>query len=656
MAFFNHNYTTVIKCGRKATYTLSSPQIRRFGKENRFHLETPPLKEVTKQWWKPRVKEQVIDPFTGEKRKFEADDDLPFEPILKQARPSEVIKKAKHSAWREMGITSQLCKALEGQDIMTPTEIQLRAMPTIASGKSCVFVDRSGSGKTLGYLVPTIHNMVRENNEQNYFARSKRPRLLVMVPTRELCHQVWRDVQKLMPDTHLHSTILCGGFSIPKQAKYTRGPVDIVIGTPLRVWRMIQSSNIQLDDCKSIVVDECDFQMHDGFWAQIMRVCKHANGEDRHWGPKKKRKPQMIFTTSTIDKSFMKRARETFGDLKKITGPKIHRVSEKMKPNFIYTQGKNKMEQLTLLLRQRQKEIGYPEGDTDTAPTLVFCSRKRTAAALDHYLNENGLSSSLISSHIPPKERQRRWDEFQSGEKTILVCSDVAYRGLHPTSACKEVVLYDFPRNGGTFLHRAGRVARMEEEGQVTAFVKKRDKILAGAIYGAMLRGEQVVGLNRVPSRYAVTPVAGMTTRLTSRRSGKNELLPFVPADVRLLNKGESFSMKQMRMLPHRKISKPRLWYYPSDGSGRRLFWGVRNKLRRREKTQDMLKSEDRRRNLLERYMTAPTEFQSRRAQRMAKHRYRMFVRRKEEGAKLERGEHGEASISNVCSTERRRS
>lgn len=442
-----------------------------------------------------------------------------------------------------------------------------------------------------------------------------------------------------MPDTHLHSTILCGGYSIPKQAKYTRGPVDIAIGTPLRVWRMIQSDNIQLDDCRSIVVDECDFQMHDGFWAQIQRVCKHARGEDRKWGPKKKIKPQMIFTTSTIDKSFVQRATTEFGELRKITGPKIHRVSEKMKPNFIYTQGKNKMEQLTTLLKQRQKEIGYPVGDTDTAPTLVFCSRKRTAAALDHYLNEHGLSSSLMSSHCPPKERQRRWDDFKSGEKTILVCSDVAFRGLHPSSSCKEVVLYDFPRNGGTFLHRAGRVARMDDEGTVTAFVKKRDKILAGAIYGAMLRGEQIVGMNRIPNRYSVTPVAGMTTRMTSHRSGKQELLPFVPADVRLVNKGEGHSAKQLKLLPHRKINKPRLWFYPNDGSGRRLFWGVRNKLRRREKTSKLLKSEHQRRNLLERYMTAPSEFPSRRAQRMAKHRYRMFVRRKEEGGKIERGE-----------------
>lgn len=358
------------------------------------------------------------------------------------------------SSFEELNISKQQLNALDDLGFSTPTPIQAQSFPVIMSGTDMVGIAQTGTGKTFAYMLPVIRSLK--------YSEQLNPRVLVLVPTRELVLQVVEEIEKICKYTNIRVLGVYGGTNINTQKKAIANGQDIIVATPGRLYDLSLSKALKTSDIKKIIIDEVDVMLDLGFRFQLMNIFEIIP---------QKRQNIMFSATMTDDVDAL--ISDYFTAPKKISiavsGTPLDNISQTTYDveNF-YT----KANLLAFLLR-----------DKDTfSKVLVFVSNKRRADLLFEVINElYNDELCLIHSNKTQNYRIRSIKQFEQGENRILIATDVMARGLD-IAEISHVINFDTPNFPENYMHRIGRTGRANNEGKSILFSTEHEQPYREAI------------------------------------------------------------------------------------------------------------------------------------------------------------------------------
>lgn len=344
--------------------------------------------------------------------------------------------------FQDLNLTNPILNALEDLGISTPTPIQERSSPVILSGRDMVGIAQTGTGKTLAYLLPLL-KMLKYSEQKN-------PRVLILVPTRELVVQVTEELEKITRYINVRILGIYGGTNINTQKQLVAQGQDILVATPGRLYDLAINRDLQLKSVQKLVIDEVDVMLDLGFRFQLNNILELL--------PKNR---QNIMFSATMTQDVEKligeyfRAPETVSVAASGTPlENIHQVLYKV-PNY-YT----KVNLLKDLLQDKEK---YHK-------VLIFAGNKRISDRLfgdiDPLFPEE---CTIIHSNKTQNYRLRSIRQFGDGFCRILIATDVMARGLD-IEHVSHVINFDTPAYPENYMHRIGRTGRAEKEGQAILF------------------------------------------------------------------------------------------------------------------------------------------------------------------------------------------
>lgn len=346
------------------------------------------------------------------------------------------------NSFEDFKLPDSLLQAITSLGYQQPTPIQEAAFSVILSGKDLVGIAQTGTGKTLAYLMPLVRDLK--------FSREIPPKILILVPTRELVIQVVEQTKSLTEHMNVRVLGLYGGANIGKQKNAVAEGTDILVATPGRLYDLILSSSIQLKQVKKLVIDEVDVMLDLGFRFQLTNIFDHL--------PERR---QNLMFSATMTEEVEALIDDFFSTPEKISialsGTPLENIRQSAYPvvNF-YT----KAQLLVQLLRNR----------SEYEKVLVFLSSKKNADRLYAVLEEEfGMETGLIHSNKTQNYRLRSVEKFEKGQNRILVATDVIARGMDLTRV-SHVISFDVPRYPENYMHRIGRTGRAEQPGKSILF------------------------------------------------------------------------------------------------------------------------------------------------------------------------------------------
>ncbi|XP_050367027.1 DEAD-box ATP-dependent RNA helicase 39 [Argentina anserina] len=429
-------------------------------------------------------------------------------------------KKIEVGSFGELGLSEEVLEALKEMGIEVPTEIQCIGIPAVLEGKTVVLGSHTGSGKTLAYMLPLAQLLRRDEAQNGIVMKPRRPRAIVLCPTRELSEQVFRVAKFISHHARFRSTMVSGGGRLRPQEDSLNNPIDMVVGTPGRILQHIEDGNLVYGDIKYLVLDEADTMFDRGFGPDIRKFL----------APLKNRasKPdgqgfQTVLVSATMTKGVQTLIDEEFQGILHLRTSSLHKKIASARHDFIKLPGsENKMEALMQVL-----EPSLAKGNR----VMVFCNTLNSSRAVDHYLTENQISTVNYHGEVPAEQRVENLKKFKSddGDCPTLVCTDLAARGLDLD--VDHVIMFDFPLNSIDYLHRTGRTARMGAKGKVTSLVTKKNLMLATRIEEALKKNESLESLSvdsvkRDVARARITPQKASNPKFTRVSNQKSKSRP----------------------------------------------------------------------------------------------------------------------------------
>ncbi len=351
-------------------------------------------------------------------------------------------------------ISKQLRYGIDDLGFESPTPIQAQAFSVVLSGKDMVGIAQTGTGKTLAYMMPILQDLK--------FSKQVNPRVLVLVPTRELVLQVVEEIEKFAKYLSVRVVGVYGGTNINTQQQEIAQGTDIVVATPGRLYDLVLSRALQLKSVKKLVIDEVDVMLDLGFRFQITNIFELLP---------ERRQNVMFSATMTDDVELL--INDFFIAPTKISvavsGTPLDNIAQVSYavPNF-YTK-------VNLLVHLLQNKEIYSK-------VLVFVSNKKSADRLFEVLDDFfGSETCVIHSNKTHNYRIRSIKQFDEGSNRILVATDVMARGLD-LEKITHVVNFDTPRFPENYMHRIGRTGRAEQEGTSLLFFTEKEKEAKEAI------------------------------------------------------------------------------------------------------------------------------------------------------------------------------
>ncbi len=337
-----------------------------------------------------------------------------------------------------LGVDDDLVAALANGGIDQPFAIQQLTIADALAGRDVCGKAKTGSGKTLAFGLPLLQ-MVSP-------AEPRRPRALVLVPTRELANQVRDELKPLGAVRGVHVAAIYGGADMDKQIRRLVKGAEIVVATPGRLIDLLERKELDLSAIATVVVDEADRMADMGFLPQVEWILRRTDG--RH---------QTLLFSATLDgvvQGLIDRYQQD---------PVRHEVAstqltvEEMSQRFLHVHEMDKVKVTAAISRGAKR-------------TLVFTRTKRGADKLVRQLITEGVDAGAIHGDLRQSQRERSLADFMSGGLAVLVATDVAARGIH-VDDIDIVIHYDPPEDHKNYLHRSGRTARAGETGVVVTLV-----------------------------------------------------------------------------------------------------------------------------------------------------------------------------------------
>ena len=342
--------------------------------------------------------------------------------------------------FEQLGLDQELLTTIERLGFTTPTQIQERSIPLILNGKDIIGESATGSGKTLAFGCGVVKTVVPKEGLQS----------LILAPTRELAEQVKCALRELAHRTHLNIIAVYGGVSINNQIKALR-KADVVTGTPGRLLDHLQRRTIDISNIKLLVIDEADRMFDMGFQRDVEKIIRNCP-RDR----------QTLFFSATIPASIMDFAKRHMNEPAKIFAEKMV-DPEKLEQAYLDVTRGMKFYKLMELLQNERSGLA-----------MVFCNTRRTTDYVARNLRAENIKAIGIHGGLSQSRRSMNLDQFNNYRANVLVCTDVASRGLHIDNVSK-IYNYDIPRDPNDYIHRIGRTARAGESGKVINLICNAD-------------------------------------------------------------------------------------------------------------------------------------------------------------------------------------
>ena len=353
-----------------------------------------------------------------------------------------------------LDLNKALINAIEDLGYTSPTPIQSEAFPVIRSGKNVVGISQTGTGKTMAFLLPILRDMK--------FSKQITPRVLILVPTRELVTQMVGEIEKASAYMSIRVVGVYGGTNINTQAQSVAQGIDILVATPGRLYDLTLNANLRLKAIQKVVIDEVDVMLDLGFRVQLGNLFDLL--------PERR---QNIMFSATMTEEVEQLIETYFISPQQISiassGTPLENIAQVAYPvpNF-YT----KVNLLAHLLEDKEtfKKV------------LVFSSSKKRADLLMEKL-EGRFSSrmDIIHSNRSQNARLRAVAEFDEGKCNVLIATDIIARGLD-FDKVSHVINFDSPAFAENYMHRIGRTGRAEEEGHSIIFYTEREAEYKDAI------------------------------------------------------------------------------------------------------------------------------------------------------------------------------
>ena len=394
-----------------------------------------------------------------------------------------------------LGLNEEILAALNELGFTQPTEIQASVIPQLVYDRCSDFAlaSHTGSGKTLAYLLPMIHILKEAEALDGVPMKPRRPRALVLGPTRELVEQIYGVSKSLARIAKFRSVLLTGGGDMSSQKAALGRGLDILVGTPTRVSQHASRGNLFYGDVDMVVLDEADTMMDRGFGPEVDQILTAVRN--------KTNPARCILVSATMTKQVESLVQSKFPKLRRIQTSTLHKGVSGSKHAFLPAQaGSDKLEILSQLV-----ESDISRNDK----TVVFCNTLSSCRAVEHYLREGDIATVCYHGDIPVDERKVAISKFagthqgDSGMSYVLVATDLAARGLDIPGKVDHVINFDFPLNSVDYLHRTGRTARAGAQGKITSLVGKPDGVLARRIEEALSKG---LPLDSLSANRAVIP------------------------------------------------------------------------------------------------------------------------------------------------------
>jgi superfamily II DNA/RNA helicase len=379
--------------------------------------------------------------------------------------------------WKDLGIGDNMSRQLVLMGAETPFPIQAATIPDVLAGKDVLGRGKTGSGKTIAFGAPLVERLM-ENMGGAGRKPGRKPRALILAPTRELAMQIDRTVQPIARSVGLFTTTIVGGVPQYKQVSTLQRGVDIVIATPGRVEDLIEQGRLDLSEVFVTVLDEADHMCDLGFLEPVQRILEST----RKGG-------QKLLFSATLDKGVATLVKQFLKD------PAVHEVAGE-------DQASSTIDHKVLLIEQRDKTRIIEELAGGEGKTLIFARTRAFAEQLADQLEDAGIPATSLHGDLNQSRRTRNLQLLTSGRVNVLVATDVAARGIH-VDDISLVIQADAPDEYKTYLHRSGRTGRAGKVGTVVTLISKArrrrmDELLGRAEIRASVEiaapGDRVIG------------------------------------------------------------------------------------------------------------------------------------------------------------------
>lgn len=342
--------------------------------------------------------------------------------------------------FKRLGIEGELLRAIERENFENPSEIQEKSVPLVLAGNDVIAESATGSGKTLAFGSGIIQNCSKLGKIQ----------ALVLVPTRELAEQVSKSLQKFSEFKGLEIVSVYGGVDINPQIKRMRY-ADVVVGTPGRILDHIERRTIYLAEIKMLVLDEADRMLDMGFIRDIEKIIRSCNKER-----------QTLLFSATVAPAIVEISKRYMRNAKMVSV--ANRVDPtKLAQSYYDVRDNEKFSLLVHLLKGEKAGL-----------VMVFCNTKHMADSLARNLTKNGIDAVAIHGDLSQNKRSRIMEDFKAGKCYVLVCTDVAARGLD-IQGVSHVYNFDTAADADNYVHRIGRTARAGKDGKAITILGSRD-------------------------------------------------------------------------------------------------------------------------------------------------------------------------------------
>ncbi len=353
--------------------------------------------------------------------------------------------------FEDLGLEPSTLKAVAEAGYTTPTPIQEKAIPIALMGRDLMGIAQTGTGKTAGFILPMIDILSSGRS------KARMPRALILCPTRELAAQAADNFEKYSKNASLSMALIIGGESFTDQEKALEKTCDVLIATPGRLLDLFERGKILLNDVKYFVIDEADRMLDMGFIPDVERIAKLV--------PQIR---QTLFFSATMDKEIRRLSEAFLMNPKEVAVDPPATTAVTVAQSVVTTTEADKREALRRLIRAEGIDNGF-----------IFCNRKKEVDILFKSLIKHGFDAVALHGDMVQAKRTEMLAAFKTGEAGLLVCSDVAARGLD-ISAVPFVINFDVPHNAEDYVHRIGRTGRAGMLGRaITIAVPADSKSLA---------------------------------------------------------------------------------------------------------------------------------------------------------------------------------
>lgn len=361
----------------------------------------------------------------------------------------------------EFGLLPSLTKTLKANKIYTPTEIQKNAIPMLMSGQSVIGVSETGSGKTLTYALPILNLVKTLENDGNPVSEPASPRAIVLVPSRDLGEQVSKVFKNYTHETRVRVRPVLGGTTFEQSRRSIAAPFEILLATPGRLAQLMEKRLINFHDVRMIVFDEADQMLDDGFINES-KLIVNACGSDT----------QLALFSATVSKTVEELIHELFQKAELVKSSGAGKVVK-----TLVTKNETVIDGVRWPIFEKlikQKVVGG---------TIIFANMRDQVDKIANELAKHGYECLSYRGEMDKSERRQNLKAFREGKVSLLVCTDLAARGLD-LDYVGRVINYHLPEEMSNYLHRVGRTARAGKQGLVVNLVTERDLALIAKLEG----------------------------------------------------------------------------------------------------------------------------------------------------------------------------